>query len=40
MATGPASTSNTVRVGVDIPSITTTTKTEFIGFDGKKVTST
>ena len=32
--------SNTVRVGVEIPSITTTTKTEFIGFDGKIIQST
>lgn len=36
----PASESNTVRVGIDLPSITTTTKTEFIGFDGRIIRST
>ena len=35
-----ASADNTVRLGIDIPSITTTTKTEFYGFDGKIIKST
>ena len=36
----PSSSNNAVRIGVDLPSITTTTKTEFVGFDGKIIKST
>jgi hypothetical protein len=36
----PSSSNNAVRIGIELPSITTTTKTEFVGFDGKIVKST
>lgn len=39
-ATTPVSSSNIVRANVELPSIITTTKTEFIGFDGKIIRST
>lgn len=39
-ATASAPPSNTVRVGIELPSITTTTTTEFVGFDGKIIRST
>ncbi|UJR32886.1 hypothetical protein I4U23_020347 [Adineta vaga] len=35
-----APSNSTIRVSTDIPSVTTTTKTEFIGFDGKIIRST
>jgi hypothetical protein len=38
--TSSTSSNDTVRIGIELPSITTTTKTEFVGFDGKIIRST